>query len=173
MQVKECKDDCSASLREQCNEIVALGGECEYSCCQQHLCNEDFNPDSVLMCYHCDGPFGNGSLGLNSSSAPNHSYTTSQCINEQRQVPCPNGRCSRFFRRFENKVVVEIRSCRSHSKCNKVSEFCAKENSDSAANTTKICQTICCDTDLCNSVPRVSFNLSLIVLTITFALLQI
>lgn len=168
--VKGClsEDNCLA-LNERCNAIIANGGECNYSCCQHDLCNDEFKPEP-LKCYHCDGPFVNRSLGLNDSSALNQSYTTSQCARDQREVLCASGSCARFFRRFKNyenlDVEIELRSCLSFSQCAEVSKFCAKviEN----VNNTEICQFRCCDYDFCNSASRDGFASSLF---ITFAII--
>lgn len=164
------------ALKGTCDGIIANGAEkCEFSCCQQDLCNDEINPDTVLKCYQCDGPFENGGLGLNSSSTLNQSYTRSQCVLDQHKVYCPNGKCGRFVRRFENQenvtVEVELRKCLSDSKCTEVKEFCKEKYEN--YNNTEICQYYCCDTKLCNNTPRVKlipFYNVLVIMLILFHL---
>ena len=171
VQHKGCflEDDCSV-FSQQCNEIVTNGGVCEFSCCQQDFCNE-----GKLKCYHCDGPFPNASLGLNSSSALNQSYTAAQCISEQREVSCRNRTCSRFYRRFVNEddveVEVELRSCFSSAECTKVNEFC--RDIESEENSTAICKVLCCDTHLCNTASRGEISSLFIALEVMFAVFHL
>ena len=163
------KDECLA-LKETCDGILKKGRECEFSCCQEDWCNSDLNPDTALKC--CDGPYANGGLGLNSSSTLNQSYMTSDCSNDQREVPCLNGTCLRFFRRFENQenvsVSVELRTCLSNSNCSEIMEFCKERYQQ---NGTEICQYRCCKNDLCNNTSRfklTSFYNALVIMLILF-----
>lgn len=176
-QQKGCllKEECM-TLKEKCDEILANGTEeCEFSCCQKDFCNDDLNPDTVLGCFQCDGPFADGGLGLNSSSALNQSYTTSQCKLDEKKVFCPNGKCGRFYRRFENQenvtVEVYLRKCLSDSKCTEVNEFC-REKYQNDTNT-EICRFYCCDSNYCNNTSRgkfISFYNALVIMLILFHL---
>ena len=157
LQEKGCllKEKCS-SLQARCDETTKNGGECESLCCDDYLCNDDFDEDPVPECYHCDGPFPNGSLGLSSFSFLNQSYGSDECNRDLTTVPCPYGKCSKFSRRFKNEnnidIVVQIRSCLSSSKCNETAHFCRKEYKE--RNDT-ICDVRCCDyRSFCNAAPR-------------------
>ena len=156
------KENCS-SLQARCDETTKNGSECVALCCDDDLCNHDFDEVPVLECYHCDGPFPNGSLGLNLSSftSLNQSYGSYECKRDLKIVPCPYGKCSEFFRRFKNEnnneIVAEIyiRSCLSSSKCNEAEQFCRKDYKE--RNDT-ICNVRCCDSrSLCNAAPRRDF----------------
>ena len=153
VQEKGCllKEQCR-NLEERCNEATKNGSECESLCCDDYLCNDDFDHEPVPECYHCDGPFPNGSLDLSSFSSLNQSYGFYECERDKRKVPCPYGKCSKFGRRFKNEnntdIVVEIRSCLSFSKCYETAQFCRQDNMES--NNT-ICRILCCDRSLCNT----------------------
>lgn len=161
------KENCS-TLQARCEETTKNGGECESLCCDDYLCNDDFIEDPVPECYHCDGPFPSGSLELSSFSSLNTSYGYDECNRNLTTVPCPYGKCSKFYRRFKNEnnmeyIVVEIRSCLSTSKCNETVQFCSQDRMKSN-------DTVCaarCDParSLRNAAPRrdlMSFFIALI-----------
>ena len=168
LQEKGCllKENCS-SLQARCDETTKNGSECVALCCDDDLCNHDFDEVPVLECYHCDGPFPNGSLGLSNFSSLNQSYGFNECKRDVKIVPCPYGKCSEFFRRFKNEnnidIEVEIRSCLSSSKCIETEQFCRQDRMES--NDT-VCAARCCDSgSLCNAAPRrdlMSFFIALI-----------
>ena len=168
-------DDCQLKGNEICTESE---GKCEYTCCQQDLCN-DGNPGDgrldALRCFHCEDPHSSTDLVFNHSTPVNQSFTRAQCEANQTKMYCSYGdKCAkvqRAFKQGDEQLYVERRSCISNAECRSLRMLC--NGTRSIGNATSQCWYRCCDRDFCNSGSYINSALSLIVFATILDLISV
>ncbi|XP_068743692.1 uncharacterized protein [Montipora capricornis] len=178
-EAKRClsQDDYEA-LANTCDEVRNSETECNFSYCQQDLCNDDVDPGTLLKCYQCHGPFANPSVALEQQLTLHESYTTRQCHDERRIVAHArlNATCGKLFRRQMNvenlTVAVSLSFLLSgESECKELDEMC-RELRQNGTNPTEECDVFCCKMDLCNKATGLNFIPFLSVLSLVLPVFQ-